>query len=85
MLCTDKFIRRCRKCDPIVNNEFLLYIFQHGSLHAIMTIVSFVGIYFDRRGREANRSETSEEIRHISVTQTFHNPRILDFDRIEWE
>lgn len=49
-----------------------------------MTIVSFVGIYFERRGREANQSETSEEIRHISVSQTFHNPTILEF-HIEWE
>jgi len=76
MLCTDKFIRGYWKFDFIFN-EFLRYIFQHGSLHALMTIVSFVGIYFERRGREANQSEASEEIWHISVTQTFHNPTIL--------
>lgn len=85
VLYTDKFTRRYRKSNFIFNNEFLRHIFQHGSLHALMTIVSLVGIYFERRGREVNQSEASEEIRYISVTQTFHNPAILDFDHIEWE
>lgn len=49
-----------------------------------MTIVSFVGIYFECRGREVNQSEANEEIGHISVTQIFYNS-ILDFDHIEWE